>query len=230
MRPLSIVAALQYYLPHRTGYTLHVQRVAEALVARGHRVTVLTARHHRDLRRREVVAGVDVLRLDAPLRLSRGALMPGYPLAAWRLARDADVVWANSPMAELGLWAAIARRTGTRFVVTHHGDLHLPDGAMNRLIERMTFAGWRYAARREHGASQASPERQTPRCERRGAVQPEAFAAAQYLATTGPFPTGALPTVVQPATLTSVRMAAMAMMDFFMCSPCDLTHRPYANG
>ena len=40
MRPLSIVAALQYYLPHRTGYTLHVQRVAEALVARGHRVTV----------------------------------------------------------------------------------------------------------------------------------------------------------------------------------------------
>jgi glycosyltransferase involved in cell wall biosynthesis len=51
-------------------------------------------------------------------------------------------------MAELGLWAALARRTGTRFVVTHHGDLHLPDGAMNRIIERLTFAGWRYAARR----------------------------------------------------------------------------------
>ncbi len=148
MRPLSIVAALQYYLPHRTGYTLHVQRVAEALVARGHRVTVLTARHRRDLARREVVAGVDVLRLDAPLRLSRGALMPGYPLAAWRLAHDADVVWANSPMAELGMWAAIARRTGTRFVATHHGDLHLPDGAMNRFIERMTRAGWRFASRR----------------------------------------------------------------------------------
>jgi hypothetical protein len=63
VRPLSIVVALQYYLPHRTGYTLHVQRVAEALVARGHRVTVLTARHRRDLARREVVAGVDVLRL-----------------------------------------------------------------------------------------------------------------------------------------------------------------------
>ena len=27
-------------------------------------------------------------------------------------------------------------------------DLHLPDGAMNRIIERLTFAGWRYAARR----------------------------------------------------------------------------------
>lgn len=148
MKPLAVVAALQYYLPHRTGYTLHVARVADALAARGHRVSVLTARHRPDLASRETIAGVDVIRLDAPLRVSRGALMPGYPLAAWRLARDADVVWANSPMAELALWGAIARRTRTRFVVTHHGDLHLPDGAMNRVIERATRAGWRFAAKR----------------------------------------------------------------------------------
>lgn len=148
MRRLSIVAALQYYLPHRTGYTLHVQRVAEALAARGHGVRVITARHRPDLPAHETIAGVDVMRLDAPIRVSRGMLMPGYPLAAWRLARDSDVVWANSPMAELALWAAIARRTGTRLVVTHHGDLHLGAGAFNRAIERVTYAGWRYAANR----------------------------------------------------------------------------------
>ncbi|MCC6379092.1 MAG: glycosyltransferase, partial [Burkholderiales bacterium] len=119
MRRLSILAALQYYLPHRSGYTLHVQRVAEALAARGHRVTVLAARHDPALAARETVAGVDVVRLAAPLRVSRGALMPGYPLAAWRHARAADAVWANSPMAELALWGAMARRAGARLVVTH---------------------------------------------------------------------------------------------------------------
>lgn len=148
MKALSIVAALQYYLPHRTGYTLHVQRVAEALAARGHRVTVIAARHRPDLAPRETIAGVDVLRLGAPFRVSRGALMPAYPVAAWRLARRSDVVWANSPMAELALWGAIAPRTGTRLVVTHHGDLHLPSGVFNRLVERATLAGWRHAARR----------------------------------------------------------------------------------
>lgn len=148
MRRLSILAALQYYLPHRSGYTLHVQRVAEALAARGHRVTVLAARHDPALAARETVAGVDVVRLAAPLRVSRGALMPGYPLAAWRHARAADAVWANSPMAELALWGAMARRAGARLVVTHHGDLHLPAGRWNRAIERVTLAGWHMAARR----------------------------------------------------------------------------------
>lgn len=148
MTPLAIVAALQYYLPHRTGYTLHVQRVCEALASRGHRMTVLTARHRPELARAETIAGVDVVRLDAPLRVSRGALSPGYPRAAWRLARDAGVVWVNSPMAEAPLWAYIAKRAGARLVATHHGDLHLPPGAVNRAIERATYAAWCYTAKR----------------------------------------------------------------------------------
>ena len=31
-QPLKILVAVQYYLPHRTGVPIHVQRVAEALV------------------------------------------------------------------------------------------------------------------------------------------------------------------------------------------------------
>ena len=76
---MKILAALQYYLPNRTGYTLHVQRVAEALAARGHRVDVLTARHRAGLAPLETIRGVRVSRLWAPLRVSRGAVMPGYP-------------------------------------------------------------------------------------------------------------------------------------------------------
>lgn len=147
VRPLRLLIGLQYYLPHRTGYTLHVQRVARALAARGHSVTVLTARHLPQLTPRETVEGVDVVRLPAPLRISRGAVMPGYPWHAWRLAAQADAIWISTPLLETSLWAMVARLRRRRLVVTHHGDLHLPAGALNRFIEGFTFANYRIAAR-----------------------------------------------------------------------------------
>ncbi|MGE5172135.1 MAG: glycosyltransferase family 4 protein [Rudaea sp.] len=144
---MKILAALQYYLPNRTGYTLHVQRVAEALAARGHRVDVLTARHRAELAPSETIGGVRVSRLWAPLRVSRGAVMPGYPWHAFRAAGDADVVWISTPLLETALWAFVSRLRGKRLVVTHHGDLHLPPGAFNRFVEAFTFANYRVAAR-----------------------------------------------------------------------------------
>ena len=53
-KQLKILISLLYYFPHRTGLTIHVQRVAEELVRRGHEVTVLTARYRNDLPRDDV--------------------------------------------------------------------------------------------------------------------------------------------------------------------------------
>ena len=138
--PLSILIALQYYVPHRTGLTIHVQRIAEALARRGHRVSVLTARFRPDLPRDEqVINGVRVIRLWAPIHVSRGMLMPAYPLAALRLAPDHDVISIHTPMIETPLFAALARAFHKGLVITHHGDLILPTGALNRLITWITF-------------------------------------------------------------------------------------------
>jgi glycosyltransferase involved in cell wall biosynthesis len=147
---MRLLIALQYYLPHRTGYTLHVQRVAEALAARGHAVTVLTAHHLPHLPLREHIAGVEVVRLPAPIRISRGAVMPSYPWQAWRLAQDADAIWISSPLLETALWAGIAKLKKKRLIMTHHGDLHLPAGGFNRFIESFTRANYRIAARAAH--------------------------------------------------------------------------------
>lgn len=144
---MRLLIALQYYLPHRTGYTLHVQRVAEALVARGHSVVVLTAHHLPHLPKHEIVAGVEVVRLSAPIRISRGAVMPCYPWHAWRLASGADAIWISTPLLETAIWAGIAKLKKKRFVITHHGDLHLPSGLLNRFIEHFTHANYRIAAR-----------------------------------------------------------------------------------
>ncbi|MGE0212690.1 MAG: glycosyltransferase family 4 protein [Parvibaculaceae bacterium] len=148
---MRILITLLYYLPHRTGMQTYIQRMAEALVARSHEVTLLVAWHDRSVPREETVAGVRIVRVPVlPLRLSRGRLMPGYPMALWRLARTHDVISAHVPMLEAPMIAAVSKLQRKPLVVTHHGDLRLPAGAANRVIERMVFAGYRTLAAAAH--------------------------------------------------------------------------------
>lgn len=148
-RKLKILISLLYYFPHRTGLTIHVQRVAEELVRRGHQVTVLTARYRNDLPRDDVHMheGVRIVRLWAPIRMSRGFIMPAYPWAAFKLMREHDVVSIHTPMLETALVAFLAKLTGRKVVITHHGDLVLPQGAVNRFIQWAMFEMFKVAAR-----------------------------------------------------------------------------------
>lgn len=144
---LRVLQCLTYYLPHRTGLTLHVRRLSEALVGRGHEVTVLSARFGRDLAADETVGGVRVVRLRAPIRISRGMLMPAYPAAVWRLIGAHDVVHVHSPMLETPLVALVCRLRRKPLVITHHGDLILPKGPLNRAIQWGVAQLWKPAAR-----------------------------------------------------------------------------------
>ncbi len=148
-RKLKILICLLYYFPHRTGLTIHVQRVAEELVKRGHEVTVLTARYRNDLPRDDVSMheGVRIVRLWAPLRMSRGMVMPAYPWAAYKLMKEHDVVNIHTPMLETALIAGLSKLTGCKLVITHHGDLILPDGLTNRFIRNTMFQMYKTAAR-----------------------------------------------------------------------------------
>jgi glycosyltransferase involved in cell wall biosynthesis len=149
--PLKILIALQYYVPHRTGLTLYVQHVAEALAARGHQVTVLTARYDRSLPRDEqVINGVRVIRLWAPLRVTRGMVMPAYPWAAFRLVQMHDAVSIHTPMLETPIYAAYTRLLNKGLVITHHGDLILPNGLLNRFVQWFTFQLFKTAGQAAH--------------------------------------------------------------------------------
>lgn len=147
---LKILICLLYYFPHRTGLTIHVQRVAEELVRRGHEVTVLTARYSNDLPRDDTTMhkGVRIVRLWAPIKLSRGMIMPAYPVALYKLMREHDVVSVHTPAPETAVIAAVSKLTGKNIVVTHHGDLILPAGAANRFIQAGMFAMYKLLALR----------------------------------------------------------------------------------
>jgi glycosyltransferase involved in cell wall biosynthesis len=145
---MKILFVLVYYAPHRTGLTLHVQRVAESLVKRGHQATVLTSQYNRRLPRDEVINGVRVVRLRSLMRLSRTQVMPAFPLAAWRLIGEHDVINIHCPLPEASIVSTIARWRGRKpVVVTHHGDAVMPAGWYNRLFEWAVFKVYRTAAR-----------------------------------------------------------------------------------
>ena len=96
---VKILICLLYYLPHRTGMQLYIERVSEELVRRGHEVTILCARHRPELAPEETINGVRIVRLWAPpIPISRGMVMPMYPFAAYRLIKQHDVVSIHTPM------------------------------------------------------------------------------------------------------------------------------------
>jgi glycosyltransferase involved in cell wall biosynthesis len=140
-RKLRVLISLLYYVPHRTGLTIHVQSVAEELVRRGHEVTVLTSRYRQDLPRdEEMVNGVRVIRLWVPpIYMSRGVIMPAFPWAAYLAMRQADIVSIHTPMLETALVSIIAKLAGVNVIATHHGDLILPKTPANRFIQNTMF-------------------------------------------------------------------------------------------
>lgn len=139
-RKLKILIALTYYRPHISGLTIYVERLAQALAARGHRVTVLTSHYQKDLPYREVVDGVTVLRHPVAFRFSKGSIMPGFLSRAWKLMTEHEVVSVHLPQAEGGPLAFIGRVLARKPVVlTYHCDLQLPPGILNRVIDRAVF-------------------------------------------------------------------------------------------
>jgi glycosyltransferase involved in cell wall biosynthesis len=148
-RKLKILISLLYYFPHRTGLTAHVQSIAEELARRGHEVTVLTARYTNDLPRDTVMHnGVRVIRLWAPIRISRGMLMPAYPWAIYLLMRKYDVVSIHTPMLETALVSFLAGLAGVKVIPTHHGDLVLPKNRLNNFITKTMFSFYKFMANR----------------------------------------------------------------------------------
>lgn len=146
-RPMKILMILTYYHPHWTGLTAYARRLAEGLARRGHPVTVLASRHDPELPREEVHNGVRVVRLPVLFRLSRGVVMPGFASAVWRHMKEADVVQIHTPLLEAPLVTFFGRLLRRPVVFTHHGDLVMPEGTFNRIVERVVTALMTWALR-----------------------------------------------------------------------------------
>jgi glycosyltransferase involved in cell wall biosynthesis len=136
---VKVLLVLTYYHPHVSGLTIYVKRLAAALAQHGHHVTVLTSRYDPSLPAKEVIDGVRVVRVPVLFRVSKGVIMPTFPLQAWRLIRQHDVVSVHLPQFEASLLAILARLARRPVALTYHCDLQLPRGWFNRIVDRVVF-------------------------------------------------------------------------------------------
>ena len=144
---MKILTLVGLYVPHWAGLTANAQAIAEGLARRGHEVTVLTVRHDPSLPAEEEHGGVRVVRTRPITRLSRGHLAPGLTARAAGLIPQHDVAHMHTPMVEALVLAGLCRARGTPLVMTHQGDLVLPAGAANRVIQSAGNASLAAAAR-----------------------------------------------------------------------------------
>ncbi len=129
---MRILTILTYYRPNTSGLTIYAERLAKALVRRGHQVTVLTSHYQKDQAYEEVQDGVKIIRAPVLFRLSKGVIMPTFGALANRLVWENDVIQMHLPQFEAAGLALRGRLLRKPSVVTYHCDLQMPPGLLNR--------------------------------------------------------------------------------------------------
>lgn len=135
---MHILTTLTYYRPHYSGLTIYSERLARALAENGHRITVLTSRYDQKLPPREKVDGVEIIRIQVGMRISKGVIMPTMPYWALRLVRQADVVHLHVPQLDAALIALVGRVLQKPVVLTYHCDLRLPSGFVHTVANQVS--------------------------------------------------------------------------------------------
>ncbi|MBI3973708.1 MAG: glycosyltransferase family 4 protein [Chloroflexi bacterium] len=144
--PLRVLMFMGYYLPYVSGMTIYAQRLAEGLVARGHKVTILCSRHVKSTPLEETINGVRVVRSRVLFRFRKGAVMPLFWHDIRRLLREHDVFHRHLPgLMDAYVSTRIAKSMGKPVLITHHCDIYLPFGLLNDAIEAAMHTEMRYA-------------------------------------------------------------------------------------
>ncbi len=128
---MKILTAITYYRPHMSGLTIYAERLAKALVAQGHEVTLLTSQYEPDLPLQEEMAGVKIVRVPVLLRISKGVIMPAFGRVARKLIKEHDVVHLHLPQFDGPRVAIRGWFEKKPVVITYHCDLQMPKGVFN---------------------------------------------------------------------------------------------------
>jgi glycosyltransferase involved in cell wall biosynthesis len=147
---LKILVVLTYYRPHTSGLTIYAERLARALVRRGHSVTVLTSQFDKSLPAEETRDGVRIIRAPVLFRVSKGVIMPTFGVLATRLAKEHDAIHLHLPQFDAAGVALRGRWMKKPTVITYHCDLQMPSGFHNRIVNLVVDVMNHLAARFTH--------------------------------------------------------------------------------
>ncbi len=129
---MKLLIVLTYYRPHISGLTIYAERLAKAMVKRGHEVTVLTSRYDPGLPSNEVQSGVRIVRAPVAFRISKGVIMPTFGWLANKMVLETDVIQLHLPQFDAAGVALRGRLLKKPTLITYHCDLLLPPGVLAR--------------------------------------------------------------------------------------------------
>jgi len=135
---MRILTTLTYYRPHYSGLTIYAERLARALVERGHQVTILTSRYDLSLPAQEIRDGVQVIRPHVLAHVSKGVLMPTLVYWAFVNILRADIIHLHLPQLDAAYIALIGRLLKKPVLLTYHCDLLLPSGFIHSLANQVS--------------------------------------------------------------------------------------------
>ena len=117
--PKNILINLTYYYPNISGLSQYAKILAEELVKRGYRITVLCGKHQQDLAESDNVNGVKIVRLGA-IRIGKGLVVPSIIWKSINLVKNTEVINCHFPSVEGVGVAILAKIFRKKLIVTYH--------------------------------------------------------------------------------------------------------------
>lgn len=131
-----ILIVTDYYYPHWTGISKSLDYLTQSLKS-SFDFAVLTVRFKKNLPKIDTRNGVKILREDYFFSLSRSKYSPATILRFLMEVKKHDIVFINSPCSNTLPVAILAKIFGKKLFVFHQGDLILPKGPINRVLEKI---------------------------------------------------------------------------------------------
>jgi len=135
---MKILIVAPYYLPYISGMTTYCRELAEGL-AKKHEVTILTLKHLKNLKKKEVLNNVEILRVPILFKFQRGAYSICLLPTLIKIINKFDVVNVHAPFFEVGPIVLISKLYKKKVILTYHCDLSLRNSILSSLVEKMYY-------------------------------------------------------------------------------------------
>jgi glycosyltransferase involved in cell wall biosynthesis len=135
-KQIKLLIVSDTYYPHWTGISKSIYNLAGSMKEKFD-ITVLTVSHGKGLKSEETVDGVSVVRAAQLLTFSRSHYSLSVIFKFFSLVRKFDIILINSPCANILPFSLIAKLFGKKLLIFHQGDLILPTGFVNWVIEKI---------------------------------------------------------------------------------------------
>lgn len=130
----KVLIVTDYFIPHWTGISKSIFYLIKG-IGNEYDCSVLTVRFDKGLEKKEKIEGAKIIREDYLFKFSRSCYSIRLIFKFVEIVRGFDAVIINSPSSNIFPISILAKTFGKKLIIFHQGDLILPNGFGNRIIE-----------------------------------------------------------------------------------------------